>query len=68
MFNNEQWHESKTIHLICEDLIMYAKVACVRVVKFTKVSAYSTKALLKGFDQTWGDRNVLYRQNRMKIV
>ena len=47
-------------HLIWGDLIMYAKVAWERVVKFI-VSSYSTEALLKGFTQTWGARNVLCR-------
>ena len=54
MFNHEQWHESKMKHLN-----MYAKVALARMVKFVEINVYSAKALLKGFDETWGARNVL---------
>lgn len=43
MFNDAQWLESKTKQFICDDAIVYAKVACARVVKFAKISAYSTK-------------------------
>ena len=42
MFNQEQWDESKMKHLIWDNLIMYAKIAWARVIKFV----YSTEALL----------------------
>lgn len=64
----EQWHKSKVKHLIRDDLIMYAKVTWARVVKLVKNNAYSNEALLKGFDQIWGARNVLCRWDRMKVT
>ena len=61
VFNREQRHESKVKHLIWDDLIMYAKAAWERAVKQIKISIFLAKAMLQGFDQTWGDRNVLCR-------
>lgn len=49
-------------------LIMYAKVARARVVKFVEINGYLVEGLFKGFDETWGARNVLCRRDRMKIV
>ena len=40
VFNQEQWHESEVKHLICDDLVMYAKVAWARIVKYVEISAY----------------------------
>ena len=47
---------------------MYAKVAWERVAKFIKINAYRAEALLKGLDQTWGDKNVVRRRDRMKSM
>lgn len=54
----------KVKHLIWDNLIMYAKVAWARVVKFVKISIYLAKALLKGFDQSWGVRHIHCRKMR----
>lgn len=51
VFNHEQWHESKMKNLIWDNLIMYAKAACITVAKFVEIGAYMAKALLKGFDE-----------------
>ena len=55
-------------HLIWDGLIIYAKVAWARVARFVEISVYLTKALLKGFDKTWGARNVLCRRDIMNIM
>jgi hypothetical protein len=59
VFNQEQWHELKVKHLIRDDHIMYTKMAWARIVEIFKISAYSTKALLKDFHETCSTRNVL---------
>ena len=46
-------------HLIWDDFIVYAKVACKLVVELVRISTYSSEAHLKGLDETWGARNVL---------
>ena len=66
VFNLERWHKSKSKHLIWDNLISYAKVAWAKVVKYVKVSTYPTKALLKGFNQTWDNRHVLCRHDKLK--
>lgn len=48
VFNQEQWHDTKAKHLIWDKLIMHAKIARDRVVKFVKIFAYLAEALLKG--------------------
>ena len=68
VFNHEQWHASKFKHRIWDKLIVYAKVAWERVIKQIKISSYSAKAMLQGFDQTWGPRNVLCRRNNLHIA
>ena len=45
---------------------MYATVAWARVGKFVEISAHLAKTLLKGFIETWGARNVLCVQHRIK--
>lgn len=52
VFNHEQCRESKMKHLIWDDLVMYAKVAWIRMVKFAEINVYLSEALLKGFDET----------------
>ena len=47
---------------------MYAKVAWEQVVKFVRISTYFAEALLKGFDQTLGDRNILCRGDKLKTT
>jgi len=47
---------------------MYAEKARARVVKFAEINNYLVEALFKGFDETWGVKNVLCRRDRMKIV
>jgi hypothetical protein len=67
VFNYEHWHESKVKHRIWDELIIYAKAAWERVIKHIKISSFSTVAMLQGFDQTWGARNVLCRRNNLHI-
>ena len=59
VFNQEQWHVSRVMHHIWDELIMYAKAACNRVVTLIKFSKFSVEALLQDFDKTWGTMNVL---------
>ena len=47
---------------------MYAKAAWTKVVKVVKISTYSCEALLKGFDQTWGYRNIRCRWDQKENV
>jgi hypothetical protein len=47
---------------------MYANVVWARVFKFVMICAYLAEALLKGFKQTWGARNALFKWDRMKIT
>lgn len=54
VFNQEQWHVSKAKHLIWDNLIMDAKIARDRMVKFVKISAYLAEALLKGLTKLGG--------------
>lgn len=54
VFNYEQWHESKIKHLIWDNLILYAKVAWDRVVKFVKISPYSAKPFSKALMKLGG--------------
>ena len=68
VLNYEQWHESKMKHLIWDDLTMYAKVAWARVAKFVEINTYLAKALSKSSMKLGGARNVLSRQDRMKIM
>jgi hypothetical protein len=65
VFNQEQWHECKVKHLIPNDLRMYANVAWDNVVKYVKVNASLVEALFKGFDETWGAKNVLCRHEQI---
>lgn len=67
VFNWEHWHDSKMKQLIWDDLIMYAKVAWARLVKYINISVYSTEGLLKEFNDTWGMRNVMCKRDRMVI-
>ena len=62
----DQEHESKMKHLIWDNLSMHAEVVWARVVKLVEISIYSAKAL-KGYDHSWGARNVLCKQSKMKI-
>jgi hypothetical protein len=39
-----------------------------RVVKFAEINVYSAEALLKDFDETWGARIAICRQDRMNIM
>ena len=68
VFNHEQWHESKVKHMIWDELITYAKAAWEQVIKHIKISSFSATAMIQGFDQTWGARNVLCRRNNLHIV
>ena len=69
VFNQEQWHVSKAKHLIWDNLIMDAKIARDRMVKFVKISAYLAEALLKGLTKLGGGaRKVLCRWDRMTIT
>ena len=68
VFKHEQWHESKVKHQIWNELITYAKVAWEQVINQTKISSFSFMAMLQGFDQTWGARNVLCRRNTLHIA
>lgn len=54
-------------HFIWDDSYV-PNVAWDRVAKFVKIKAYIAEALLKGFNQTWGDENSLCRRDRMKIM
>ena len=47
---------SPSLNTALDDLIVYTMSAWERLVKFVKTSAYLAKALLRGFDQTWGVR------------
>jgi hypothetical protein len=67
VFNHKQWHETRVKHHIWDELILYAKVAWERVLKHIKISAFSALALLQGFDNTWGARNVLCRRHNLHI-
>lgn len=51
IFNCEQWREIKGKYLMWDDLIMYAKIAWVRVIRLVKISAYSAEALLKALSK-----------------
>ena len=46
MFKQEQWHEVKTKHINWDDLIMYAKVAWVRVVNLLRLISIKLKPFL----------------------
>ena len=67
VFNHEQWHESKVKCCIWDELIMYAKTAWKRVLKQIKINNFSTKAMLDGFNQAWGTRDVICRRNNLNI-
>ena len=67
VFNHEHWHESKVKHWVWDELIFYAKATWNRVVRLIKISIFSTEALIKGFDKTWGARNALCRRHNMSI-
>ena len=67
VFNYEHWHESKVTHRIWDELIVYAKATWDRVIKQIKISSSSTVAMLRGFDKTWGAKNVLCRRNNLHI-
>ena len=62
MFNLEQWRESKVKHCIWDELIIHAKAAWEWVIKHININNYYVVAMLQGFHQTWGTRNVLYRR------
>lgn len=47
---------------------MCAKAAWARVVKDVEISAYLAKAPLKGFDQMWGLRTSLCKEDRMRVT
>ena len=66
-FNHKQWHEPKIEHCIWTELILYAMVPWKRVTKQINISSFSTMALLEGFDNMWGARNVLCRRNNLLI-
>jgi hypothetical protein len=68
VLNHEQWHESKSKHLVWDDLIIYAKVGWERLIKYVMINTYSSKALFTSFDETWGARNVLCGRDQMKIT
>ena len=65
MFNHEQCHESKVKHRIQDELIICAKATWERVIKQIKINNFFVVAMLQGFDQTWGARNVLCRRHNL---
>lgn len=54
VFNKEEWHEFKLIHLIWDDLIMYVKVAWTHMVKLIDISVDSYEGFLRNFDDLGG--------------
>jgi hypothetical protein len=42
VFNHGQWHESKVIHQIWNELIIYAKAAWERVINQIKTNSFSS--------------------------
>ena len=50
-FNQFQWHGSKINYVIW---VTYAKAAWARVLRYIEIRPFSAKALLKGFDQSYG--------------
>lgn len=66
VFNHTQWHESKFKYVIWDELIVYIKMASLRVIKCIKISV-SSAAHLNGFVQIWCARGVFYRCDNLKI-
>ena len=67
VLNNEQWHETRVKHRIWDELVLYAKAAWNKVLKQIKTCPLSTMAMLQGFDQSWGARNVLCKRHNLHI-
>ena len=67
VFNQEQWHQSKFKHLIWDNPII-CMPKWFRRGWLNLLSAYSDRALLKSFDQTWGARNILCGGDKMRMT
>ena len=46
----------------------YTKVACEWVIKKIMISNFPVVAMLQGYDQTWGARNVLCKKSNLHIA
>ena len=67
VFSQEQWQESKVKSRIWEELLMHAHTAWQRVLKLIKLSRFLARAILHGFDSTWGARQVLCQRHLLVI-